>query len=76
LEFPKDMVAKRNRDQRTPRQSHSIASYRETGMGSAERLNRDGEEPFVQEDSKPLVTLRNRVPWPSSFHPTAGRPLK
>lgn len=53
MESPKDMVAKRNREQRTPRQSHSIASYLETGMGSAERLDRDGEEPFVHEDSEP-----------------------
>ena len=36
------MAQKPSRDQRTPSQSHSTRSYRETGMGSAERLNRDG----------------------------------
>lgn len=70
------MVENRNREQRTPRQSHSIASYLETGMGLVERLDRDGEEPFVHEDSEPTVTLRNRVPWPSLFQIKAKMPLR
>jgi hypothetical protein len=57
LEQSDGMVKNRNREQRTPRQSHSIASYPETGMGSAERSDRDGEEPFVHEDSKSLANL-------------------
>ena len=40
------MVANPARDQRTPSQSHSSGSYPETGMGSAERLDRNGWEPF------------------------------
>jgi len=40
------MVTKPARDQRTPRQSHSSGSYRETGMGGAERFHRDGGELF------------------------------
>jgi len=40
------MVANPSRDQRTPSQSHSTRSYLETGMGVAERLHRDGWEPF------------------------------
>jgi len=40
------MTAKPARDQRTPGQSHSSGSYRETGMGGAERSHRDGQEPF------------------------------
>jgi len=35
------------REQRTPNQSHSSGSYGETCMGLAERLNRDGWEPFA-----------------------------
>jgi len=35
------------RDQRTPSQSHSSGSYRETGMGGAERFHRYGWEPFA-----------------------------
>lgn len=46
MESPKDMVANPSRDQRTPSQSHSTRSYLETGMGVAERLHRDGWEPF------------------------------
>lgn len=42
------MVAKPAREQRTPRQSHSSGSYRETGMGRAERSYRDGGEFFVK----------------------------
>lgn len=34
------------RDQRTPSQSHSSGSYGETCMGMAERLYRNGWEPF------------------------------
>ena len=41
------MAVKPARDQRTPRQSHSSGSYRETGMGGAERFHRDGGELFV-----------------------------
>lgn len=41
-----DMVVKPARDQRTPSQSHSSGSYLETGMGLAERLDRNGWEPF------------------------------
>lgn len=41
------MIEKPARDQRTPRQSHSSGSYRETGMGMVERSYRDGEEPFA-----------------------------
>ena len=40
------MVAKPARDQKTPGQSHSSGSYPETDMGSAERSDRDGQEPF------------------------------
>lgn len=41
-----DMAAKPSRDQKTPSQSHSTRSYLETGMGLAERLDRNGWEPF------------------------------
>ena len=40
------MAANPSRDQKTPGQSHSTRSYPETGMDSAERLGRDGQEPF------------------------------
>jgi len=46
LESPQDMVANPARDQKTPSQSHSSGSYGETCMGVAERLHRNGWEPF------------------------------
>lgn len=36
------------REKRTPSQSHSSGSYRETGMGGIERFRRDGWESFLQ----------------------------
>jgi hypothetical protein len=45
------MAANPARDQRTPGQSHSSGSYPERGMGSAERSDRDGQEPFGKKDS-------------------------
>ena len=62
------MVAKPARDQRTPSQSHSSGSYRETGMGMAERLYRNGWEPFdylkvpvVQKPARGHMYKRNPV---------------
>lgn len=40
------MVAKPARDQRTPSQSRSSGSRRETDVGEAERFHRNGWEPF------------------------------
>lgn len=46
MKIPKVWCKTPARDQRTPRQSHPNGSYLETGMGSAERSDRNGEEPF------------------------------
>ena len=44
--YPQGMVQNPARDQRTPRQSRSSGSRRETDVGGAERFHRNGEEPF------------------------------
>jgi len=53
------MVENPSRDQRTPGRSHSTRSYLETGMGLAERLDRDGRESFDYIEG--LSVLKNLV---------------
>jgi hypothetical protein len=50
------MVANPARDQKTPSQSHSSGSYRETCMGRVERFYRDGWESF--ENKTPSSQLK------------------